>query len=399
MENAPSRRLPCLWIIAAVLAALLLIAFFTALVGPKIPVYQNKNLYAWAEDLQIAQQNYSDPERWKKIEAAATAIRAIGTNALPFVMADLRARVTIKVRVVNWLAPRARFLKLQPIKVGDRWRRGIRALEALGPIAKPCLPELITLTRNTGYTESALMALGPDAIPAFTNLLSNSKFPQTGNLIGAFVNAVYANRIHPDEAAVALPCLLKVFRSSDMHGRWYAASALGAIHAQPDVCIPLLIEELTNSFPSVRSTCIEALGYYGPAAAPYSARLAQVFDETDLQTRQAICGTFGNFYSSAEVVVPVLVRGLTDINENVRFSAASSLGRIGQYNHLPDEAVSRLIVATSDRHAVVRMVAIQSLGQLNVLETNEIAAIHRACMDRDPSVRTAATNALKRLSF
>jgi len=131
MGNARARRLLWAWIIAAVLAILLLIAFFAALVGPKIPVHQGKNLYAWTDDLQKAQQNYSDLDHWKKIETANTAIRAIGTNAIPFVMADIRARVTIKVRVVNWLAPRVRFLKLQPIKVEDRWIRAIRALEAI----------------------------------------------------------------------------------------------------------------------------------------------------------------------------------------------------------------------------------------------------------------------------
>src|SRR4029077_12133133 len=128
---------------------------------------------------------------WKKIETTTTAIRAIGTNALPFVMADIRARVTIKVRINNWLAPRVRFLKLKPVKIEDRWIRAIRALEALGPIAKPCLPELIALThKRIGYTEDALMAVGADALPAFANLLVNSKYPQTGNLIGASANSV-----------------------------------------------------------------------------------------------------------------------------------------------------------------------------------------------------------------
>jgi hypothetical protein len=98
MGNAPSRRRPWIWLIAAILVVVLLVAFFAALVSPKVPADQGKTLYAWAEELQKAQQNYSDPERWKKIETASAAIRAIGTNALPFVMADIRVRVTIKDR-------------------------------------------------------------------------------------------------------------------------------------------------------------------------------------------------------------------------------------------------------------------------------------------------------------
>ncbi|HWH70442.1 MAG TPA: hypothetical protein VNT26_13730, partial [Candidatus Sulfotelmatobacter sp.] len=100
-------------------------------------------------------------------------------------------------------------MKLQPGKVEDRWVRGIRATEVLGPMGKPYLPELITLVSNSaGYSEGALLAIGPDALPAFTNLLARSRFPQTGNLIGAFANAVSAERIKPEEAAIALPYLV-----------------------------------------------------------------------------------------------------------------------------------------------------------------------------------------------
>ena len=280
MENASSRRRRWAWIIAAVFVILLIIAFFSALVGPKVPVYQGKNLYAWAQDLQTVQQNYSDPDRWKKIETANTAIRAIGTNALPFVMADIRARVTIRVRVINWLAPRVSFLKLKPINIPNRWQRAIRALEALGPMAKPCLPELIALThKRIGYTEDALMALGSDALPAFTNLLVNSKYPQTGNLIGALANSVYSNRIKPERAAVTLPSLVQVFRSSDTHGGWYAAQAFGAIHQDPELCVPLLVDGLTNSTPSFRAACARSLGAFGAAATPHATRLAELFDE------------------------------------------------------------------------------------------------------------------------
>jgi hypothetical protein len=397
MENAPSRRPPWLWILLAVVAVLVLIAFFTALVAPKIPVYQGKNLYAWAEDLKKAQQNYSDPERWKKIEAASTAIRAIGTNALPFVMADIRAKVTIKERVVIWLAPRARFLKLRPKKIEDRWIRGIRALEALGPMAKPCLPELITLTSiNIGYTQDALMAVGPDALPAFTNLITKSKYPQTGNLIGALANSVYADRIKPEQASVTLPYLVQVFRSSDTHGGWYAAQAFGAIHQDPELCVPLLVDGLTNSTASFRAACAQSLGAFGASAAPHAARLVELFDHTDLQTRIAICQTMPNFHSAAKVAVPVLIRALSDTNDTLRILSASGLGQLGVF---PDQSVPPLIDAAQDRNAHVRLMAVQSLGMFISRPTNAIAALQRACTDPDLSVRQTATNALKRPRF
>jgi hypothetical protein len=400
MGNAPSRRRPWIWLIAAILVVVLLVAFFAALVAPKVPVYQGLTLYAWAENLQKAQQNYSDPERWKKIETASAAIRAIGTNALPFVMADIRVRVTIKDRVNNWLATRLRFLKLQPTKIEDRWIRASRALEALGPIAKPCLPELIALTgKSTGYCEGALMAVGPDALPAFTNLLANSKYPQTGNLIGAMANSVYADHIKPEQAAVTLPYLVQVFLSSDTHGGWYAAQAFGALHQQPELCVPLLVDGLTNSAPTFRAACAQSLGAFGAAAAPHAARLAELFENTDLQTRIAICQSMANFNSAAKIAVPVLTRGLADSNDTVRTISASGLGQLGHLETMPDQTFDALIGALDDRNATVRLMSVQSLGMIGFRGTNVLSAIQCACMDRDPSVRNAATNALKRLHF
>jgi hypothetical protein len=48
---------------------------------------------------------------------------------------------------------------------------------------------------------------------------------------------------------------------------------------------------------------------------------------------------------------------------------------------------------------MVRLMSVQSLGMIGFRGTNVLSAIQRACMDRDPSVRNAATNALKRLRF
>ena len=376
-------------------AGLVLLVYAALSRGPKVPVYQGKSLYAWAAELRQAQQNYADPERWKKVEAATTAIRAMGTNALPFVMADIRARLTVKDRVIYWLAPRVRFLKLQPRKVEDQWVRGIAALEVLGPLAKSYLPELVTLASNsTGYSEGALLAVGPDGLPAFTNLMAKSKYPRTGNLIGAFANAVYAERIKPEEAAIALPYLVQVFRSTDTHGRWYAAGALGAVHEQPELCVPLLIDGLADPNPNVRQSCIESLGRFGEAASPHAGKLADVFGQVDAQTRRAICGALASFHSAATIAVPVLVRGLRDPDESVRVWSATGLGQLAA---LPEQAVPALAEAVEDPNQMVRMMAVQSLGQLGPQATNALSTIQRACSDPDTSVREIATNALARL--
>src|SRR5262249_49439741 len=150
------------------LAILVAVSFGLISSFPKPLQYEGKTFYQWVSELGKAQDNYTDPGRGKKIETASNAIRAMGTNGLPLVMADLRAGSTMKDIVITWLASHAPFLKLKPTNVTDRWIRGIRAMEVLGPLGKPYLPEIISMVTNrTGYFEGALMAIGPDALPAF----------------------------------------------------------------------------------------------------------------------------------------------------------------------------------------------------------------------------------------
>jgi hypothetical protein len=383
------------WLLCAVPLILALLGYCMISSAPKIPVYEGKTFYQWATDLENVQANYSDPNRWKTIEAITVAIRAMGTNALPYVMADLRAQTTLKDRFLAWLAPRAKVLKLKPPNVADRWVRGIRALEVLGPLGKPYLPELVSMASgSTGYSEGALMAVGPDALPAFTNLLAGSTFPQTGNLIGAFANAVYADRIRPDQAAVALPYLVKVFQSTDSHGRWYAASALGAVHQDPDLCVPLLISGLADPTPSVRESCVQSLGAFGEAASMHAEKLAEAFDRVDALTRRAICATLGNFRSAGARSVPVLVRAVRDMDESVRVAAVVSLG---QLTAAPQKSIPALTDGVQDPSRVVRIMAVQSLGLFGLQASNAIPDIERACSDPDDSVRSTATNALNRI--
>src|SRR6185369_7236896 len=110
MRNKPRWFWPLLAI--SIVAVVLFALMFSI---PKSPRYQGKKFYQWASELQQAQASYSDPARAKRIEATSAAIRAMGTNGLPLVMADLQARFTVKDTVIAWLAAHARFLKLKPL--------------------------------------------------------------------------------------------------------------------------------------------------------------------------------------------------------------------------------------------------------------------------------------------
>lgn len=194
----------------------------------RLPVYQGKTLYQWIAVLNQAAGVH--PAKFQEVSTAQAAIRAIGTNALPFALADLHARVTVADDVTAWLAHHAPFLKLHPKSVSARWALGTQTLDILGPIAKPCLPELIAeATNNPGYSEEAMLAVGAAALPAFTNLLRASQFPEREILIRAFAQTVRDGQLSRTEAAAVLPLLTEASRSTDRAEARAAIAAMSAI--------------------------------------------------------------------------------------------------------------------------------------------------------------------------
>ena len=273
----------------------------------RVPRYAGRRLYEWIGELQS-----TDPlgkpfpaDVVSRRENAQAAIRRIGTNALPFLMADLQANFTLKDAAYVWLS-RLPFLNVQvPSTVQDRWVRGIRGMEVLGPLAKPWLPELTAMATNSIDTGPwALLAVGSDALPAMTNLLTSSGFPAKLYLIIALEDNVSEDRIKPGEAVAAVPALLNALRSTDSYLWIAAARALGTIHQQPELCIPALADAVPDSSRDLRNECITALGRFG---------------------RQATNAT------------PLLERACSDPDESVRTAASNALLRIERDIKWPSE--------------------------------------------------------------
>ena len=89
-------------------------------------------------------------------EKAADEIRASGTNALPIFISMLQVK--------------------EPPNRRTNSGRAIFGYRALGPMAKPAIPELIALLGSKDFAGNAVVALegiGPDAVPPLTASLTN----------------------------------------------------------------------------------------------------------------------------------------------------------------------------------------------------------------------------------
>jgi HEAT repeat protein len=248
--------------------------------GRNEPVYRGRSLTQWLVRLDDGQaygiSSSSMPHLSRRQLEAAAAIRAIGTNALPFLMEDihsapsqneLRFRVQ---RVLDFALARVSGTRLL---LGDvtrkdrvRWRAA-QGLAALGPLATPAVPELQRLLLTNYFHSSikeaayVLAAVGPEGIEILTNAVG----PQTE---WSGMCAIWALGQHPSAGSNTVPFLIGCASSSSDGTACGAIQVLGLLGTEPELVIPALTNALASRNPSVRNSAAWSLGRFGSRALP-----------------------------------------------------------------------------------------------------------------------------------
>jgi hypothetical protein len=145
------------------------------------PIYHGKTLTKWLKQLDDGQvfgisSSALPSPRPRQLEAAR-AIHAMGADALPRLMEDIHARPANdapRIRIHRWVNSHlpsvvsSLFWFLDVTEEDKRRWRAAQGLAALGPLAKPALPELKRLLRTNFWHSSikeaavALAAMGPE---------------------------------------------------------------------------------------------------------------------------------------------------------------------------------------------------------------------------------------------
>ncbi len=100
------------------------------------------------------------------IEPVSKAVRAMGTNSLPFLLKHLMHRDSIFAQKFFDLAAKQRLFKLPGYQDYAYYAPSVLALMALGPDARPILPALLKAALNSSNEALfAMLALGTNAIP------------------------------------------------------------------------------------------------------------------------------------------------------------------------------------------------------------------------------------------
>lgn len=200
--------------------------------GPTEPAHDGKRLSAWLDELSAMPfPGECDPNT-----RPAQAVRAIGTNAIPWLLHELRADGgTLKWRI-NQLLGHQTFIKFRFTDPHTRLRRACMGFAALGPIAEPAIPTLLKLVEDKpGYVPTALAYIGPPAIPALQQCLTNYYscdssvgriVPIPNNTIAAIFNAIQARRLSNSHAALFLPAVKAWAQSTNRNPALYDSTRM-----------------------------------------------------------------------------------------------------------------------------------------------------------------------------
>lgn len=183
-KNLPSTR----WALFGFFFAAI---FVWLLLPPGEPNYEGKKLSTWLDELQaLTQAEQANPKT-----PQVRAVRAIGTNAIPWLLKEIE----IHPNGAAWRWKVNRLLNKQSLTsyrlpFPNHQMRAEVGFRALGELGEPAIPAILALIgKYPDYVPRTLAAIGPPAIPALQNCLTNTGL--STNTLGISTNLVPANTI------------------------------------------------------------------------------------------------------------------------------------------------------------------------------------------------------------
>jgi hypothetical protein len=272
-------KLTTRWALITMLALMVGVVVF-ALVRPTAsePVYRGTPLKEWLVGFDYGYQttNYS---------AAQEAIRAMGTNALPFLVHYPRLKdppfnnqwVRLKARL-HWLRKSGEYALF--------WhRRAAIACGELGEAAAPALPamrEAMNEHQAASQVGNALSRMLPKSAPTLTNILA------TGNVMARCraADALMTAYSQPEIEEMARTALINALQDPDPGPRMSAAVAFQFWNKRLDLVVPALTRALSDPHASVRGNAASALGQMGEAAQSAVPELLKLLQDTNNYPRK-----------------------------------------------------------------------------------------------------------------
>jgi hypothetical protein len=272
------------------------VAVVLTLVWPRErePVYKGRKLSEW-----IPRQ-----PPWRQ-DLQAEAIRAIGTNAVPFLVEWIayespawRKRLTASTKGLD-----IRLWELLGDRKAGRATYAAQAFMILGPQGNPGIPKLLGLLRSTQSDVAmralvALDAIGIDAVPAVFSALTNqpARGPFTVYWLALAMKGLGTN------ASLVVPAVLRCLSDADNATAATAAIWLGNLGAESEVVVPVLADAVRSGGLRVRGSALLALGRIGRGARSAVPVLVEALTNSEMYVRALAT-------NSLRMVAPEVLQG------------------------------------------------------------------------------------------
>jgi HEAT repeat protein len=187
--------------------------------------------------------------------------------------------------------------------------------------------------------------------------------------------------------ARAVPFLAQAIRTQASL-REPAVAVLNQIAADAEIMVGAFLPLLREKEAAVQKVAGDVLIRQGKAAIP---QLLALLEDKDQRVRLEGLRLLTNIPPDSALMLPRLKRLVAAKVSSVRESALVLLARLGP------EGVPHLVGALTDRNAGVRWTAAFSLGEMGQAARNAVPALIRAAEDADPDVREAARAAVRKI--
>jgi hypothetical protein len=195
---------------------------------------------------------------------APTALRHIGTNAIPFLLRWAKYEEPWTIRLLKRAQLSETYWRRSLARPESISRRNYLAAGVpdafmwLGTAAVPAIPELTRLAEDAAHPEAAeralevLTGLGPEAVPALGKLVSTGP-------VAVRVSAIRAVARLGTNATAILPSLIQHVRDPNREVATWSLWSLGNLGLQPDQTVPALAEALRDARPEIRLAALNQL--------------------------------------------------------------------------------------------------------------------------------------------
>ncbi|MCZ6676819.1 MAG: HEAT repeat domain-containing protein [Candidatus Poribacteria bacterium] len=271
----------------------------------------------------------------------------------------------------------------EALQKGDETTRDSAAL-ALARLGEPAVPILMTNLNDPReeLRHAVIDALGrmevpaERVVPAFIIALLTDKNAGIRQEAAEMLGAMGPN------AKDAVPALIKALSDDESEPlRLTAAEALGKMGRFAREAIPVFASILMNdSSQAVRIKAAETLGRIARVAEEAISTLQLFLNDENVKLRQTVVRMFGQIGQPTEVVVPLLIGKLLDVEEVVRREVVMALKAIGE------PAIPYLVDTMNGEQKQSRFWAAMTLGEIGPPAKETVPVLIEALADAD--VRT-----------